>query len=191
VTALALIQTTEALRARLNDVLGVGSVHVGAPLKGERQNRTVSLYLYNIQPNRDLRNVDRHTPAPPGAPPGGLLPIVDALPVDLRYLISVFRENPLAEEPTELARLGLIMRALHAEPTLSGSALPGQTVRLTPEPYAINELKEIWGLFPDEPYRTSVVYLATPVFIELDALSGPVVLERKLDAGVQTLGEAA
>ena len=145
------------------------------------------MFLFHIEPNRELRNAERLRTPPPGAPPDQSAVELDALPLDLRYLISVFRTagGGAAGDPNELAALGQVIQRLHAEPTLTGAILPGQEVRVTPEPYPMEELSRVWGLFPADPYRTSVVYLATPVFIEAGPLVvGPPVQSRRLDPGL-------
>ena len=69
----------------------------------------------------------------------------------------------------------------------SMTAVPGQTVRLTPEPYPMEEMSRVWGLFPTTPYQTSIVYLATPVIITFPTPPpGPPVTARKLRGGVLT-----
>ena len=94
-------------------------------------------------------------------------------------------------EPGELTSLGQIIRVLHTAPILTGSALPGQDVRLSPESYSPEDLSRVWSMFPEEPFRTSVVYLASPVFIEAgDAALYPPVQSRRMDGGL-TQGEAA
>ena len=176
----AIFNTTEALKLRLQDAVGA-PVYVGPPIKDDVGELRASLFLFNVVPNRDLRNVERVVPPPGGSAPGAAGARVDALPVDLRFLISVFR---MGNDHNELTTLGKIMLALHREPNLSGSILEGQTVRLTPEPYTIDDMNRIWGMFPEDFYRTSVVYLASPVFIEAALALGPPVMSRTLRHGV-------
>ena len=46
-------------------------------------------------------------------------------------------------------------------------------------------MHRIWGLFPEEPFRTSIVYLATPVYVEIgQAALYPPVQSRQVDGGV-------
>ena len=89
--------------------------------------------------------------------------------------------TPGGLDPAELKTLGAIMLALHLDPVLQVDPSPSQgqqTVRGTLEPCSIEELNRIWSMFPDDDYRTSVVYLASPVFLE-DALAlGPPVCYR-------------
>jgi hypothetical protein len=149
--------------------------------------RRVALFLFHIEPNRELRNTERLTSPPLDAPPDGPLLPLDALPLDLRYLISVFRraDGGGIADPNELTTLGQVIQVLHGAPTLGGALLPGQEVRLTPEPYPMEEMSRVWGLFPQTSYRTSIVYLATPVFVEADPLlRGTAVEQRRLDAGL-------
>ena len=176
----AIFNTTEALRLRLEQAIAA-PVYVGPPIKEDVKELRASLFLFNVVPNRDLRNVDRVVPPSGGSAPGAAGARVDALPVDLRFLISVFR---MGNDPNELTTLGQIMLALHREPTLSGSTLQGQTVRLTPEPYTSDDMNRIWGMFPQDFYRTSVAYLAAPVFIEAPLALGPPVLSRALKQGI-------
>ena len=58
------------------------------------------------------------------------------------------------------------MQALQAEPELTGAAVDHETVRVTLEPLTTEEASRIWALFPTANYRTSIAYLATPVWID-------------------------
>jgi hypothetical protein len=42
----------------------------------------------------------------------------------------------------------------------------GETVRLTLDPISNEEMGRVWTLFPTENYRTSVIYIASPVWID-------------------------
>jgi hypothetical protein len=182
----AITQTTEALKNLIEQAIGPGKVHIGAPMKDERKSKEVSLFLFHIEPNAELRN-ERRFEAPAAIEPAQRpVMLLDALPLDLRYLITVFRGGDISTaDPTELTTLGQIIQVLHAQSTLSGSELPNQVVRLTPEPYPMEEMSRIWGLFPNETYRTSMVYLATPVFVEAGNIgAGPPVLRRKQKSGI-------
>jgi hypothetical protein len=58
------------------------------------------------------------------------------------------------------------MQALQADPELTGAAVSQDVVRVTLEPLTTEEASRIWALFPTANYRTSVAYLATPVWID-------------------------
>ena len=168
-TATAILQVTEALRDRLGAAVGVGQVYVGPPVAEDVGDRTLALFLFHVVPNQDCRN-EVHYITRPGDPTG---PLVDAnaIPLDLRYLISVFRSagagNGGVADPDELLTLGRAVRALHEQPVIDRSLVPDQLVRITPEPYPMEEMSRVWGLFPQTSYRTSMVYLVSPVFVSL------------------------
>lgn len=185
-TERAIEETTQALQSLLEQAIAPRSVHVGAPIKDERNNKDVSLFLFHIEPNGELRNEERFDAPAAGGIVTRPAEQLKALPLNLRYLITVFRAGNIATADfNELITLGQIIQALHAQPTLSGSQLTNQVVRLTPEPYPMEEMSRIWGLFPNEVYRTSMVYLATPVYVDVaDRREAPPVLSRKSKTGI-------
>ncbi|MET1133296.1 MAG: DUF4255 domain-containing protein [Aeromicrobium sp.] len=183
----AIADLTSAIRNRIEDAVGQSTVHIGPPVSADlTAGESITLFLFHLEPNRDLRNVE-HLVDPPGGGPDDLLVPSNALPLDLRYVISVFRRPSNAVDPVELRLLGQLVQALAAQPTYTDPVLPGQSVRLTPEPYPMEEMSRVWGLFPTTPYQSSIVYLAAPVLITYatPAAAAPVV-ERRLDGGVLT-----
>ncbi len=183
----AIFSTTREFHARIAAVVGgLSQVHIGAPIKNEIGTAHVSLFMFHIDVNSSLRNELRHETPPPNAPAGAVARNVDALPLDLRFLITVFRDpDASVQTPNELDRLGRIIQALHVQPTLSGPSMHGQMVRVSPEPYPMEELSRVWGLFGQDVYRSSMVYLATPVFIDaqLSAIGAPII-ERRQTTGI-------
>jgi hypothetical protein len=180
VSAAAIADVTAALAARLATGIG-GPVYVGPPNVTDVGARKLCLFLFHVVPNQTLRN-ERYYAARPGDLTGPLAE-ANALPLDLRYLVSVFRSAGAGgggvSDPDELLTLGLAVRALHDHPVIDEAQVPGQTVRITPEPYPMEELSRVWGLFPETSYRTSMVYLASPVSVALDPPpAGPPVRQR-------------
>lgn len=176
----AIVRVTAALQARLATAIG-GPVYVGPPNAEDVASRTLCLFLFHVVPNQALRN-DPYYVARPGDTTGPLVE-ADALPLDLRYLVSVFRSAGAGTgglgDPDELLTLGRAVRALHDQPVIDDAHVPGQVVRITPEPYPMEELSRVWGLFPQTSYRTSMVYLVSPVSVALDPPpAGPAVRER-------------
>lgn len=185
----AIFDVAEALQARLAQVVGgLNQVHIGPPLRNEIGQSKASLFLFHLQVNAELRNELRHTVPPQLGPATEPAVLQDTLPLDLRFLISVFRTpDASATPPNELTTLGQIIQVLQAQPTLAGESLGGQVVRMTPEPYPMEELSRVWGLFPQDVYRTSVVYLASPVFIDARfEPAGPPVQNREQRSGLST-----
>jgi hypothetical protein len=182
----AIFDLTEALRARIEGAVGQQTVYVGPPVATDVDTRSVALFLFHIEPNRELRNTPHLAADTNGGPQDVLMPR-DALPLDLRYMISVFRRPAGGLDPNELSTLGLVIQVLADEPTFGDAVLAGQNVRVTPEPYPMEEISRVWGLFPTTSYRTSVVYLASPLFITSPPTpGGPPVTERELRSGLST-----
>lgn len=180
VTVDAIALVAAELRARLATAIG-GPVHVGPPVVEDVGTGTLSLFLFHVVPNQALRN-ERHLVSRSSDPAGPLVE-ADALALDLRFLLSVFRSAGTGgggmADPDELVTLGKAIRALHDQPFIDGGQVPDQRARITPEPYPVEELSKVWGLFPETSYRTSVVYLVSPVSVSLDPLRiGPAVLQR-------------
>lgn len=177
-TADAIQLTTEAFKGLLETALQEESidppdVFIGPPSDQLASAASASLFLYHLVPNADLRN--EPDLAALRAPPDDPTAANDPIPFDLRYLITAFRPASADSDssPIELLILGAIIRAVHATPVLTGARLPDQTVRLTPDPISMEEISRVWGLFPETSYRTSIVYLATPVFVDTALIAGP------------------
>ena len=162
----ALLRVTEMLRDRLQAVLSgasvPGTVFVGPLDDVDSSGAPLILFLYRIVPNASLRNRERRVPSVN-------VPQVDvfqnSLPLDLYYLVTV-GTTPGSSEETLLRALGLAMQALQLNPELTGPGINHETVRVTLEPLTTEEASRIWALFPTANYRTSVAYLASPVWID-------------------------
>lgn len=184
-TADGILRVTEALRDRLKLALlasGVpGTVFVGPLDDADASGAALILFLYRIVPNASLRNGE-HRVTSAGVPP--VIVYRNSLPLDLYYLVTV-GTTPGASEEILLRALGSVIQALQAEPDLTGASVSHETVRVSLEPLGTEDSSRIWALFPTANYRTSVAYLATPVWIDplMPALEGPPVVEEQLFAG--------
>ncbi|MDX6443408.1 MAG: hypothetical protein QOH71_482 [Blastocatellia bacterium] len=183
----AILRVTELLRKRLEAALvssGMpGTVFVGPLDDAEASGAALVLFLYRIVANANLRNREHR-------PPSSVVPPIvhqNSLPLDLYYLITVGTTSEATEE-TPLRWLGYAIQAIQAVPDLVGPDVGQETVHVTLEPLSTEEASRIWALFPTANYRTSVAYLATPVWIDppdLPIVAGPVVDDRLL-AGSKT-----
>jgi hypothetical protein len=99
------------------------------------------------------------------APPPPQVVYRNALALDLYFLLTVGTRPGLSEEPL-LRVLGYAMQELQRDPELTGPLLGYETVHLSLEPLSTEETSRVWQLFPTANYRTSVAYLATPVWID-------------------------
>lgn len=176
-----ILHVTEALRDRLQVALtssGIpGNVFVGPLDDADASGAPLILFLYRVVPNPSLRNREHRVAAP--TPPPPTVVFRNSLPLDLYYLVTV-GTTPGASEETLLRALGFAMQELQGNSDLTGAALAHETVRVTLEPLTTEEASRIWALFPNANYRTSIAYLATPVWIDPaqpEAVAGPVVEE--------------
>lgn len=159
----AAIQTvTKALKDRLAAAIGE-VVYVGPLDDPDASGAKAVLFLYRVAVNADLRSREHVVASPvPNDPP-----IVHerSLPLDLHYLFTA-GTSQTGGELDALRVLGLAMRALNDSPYLEGVPVRSETVRVSIDPIGSEEMSRIWTLFPTANYRTSVVYLATPVWID-------------------------
>jgi hypothetical protein len=165
VSADAILNVTLALRKRLEIALTKstvpGTVFVGPLDDPDASNAALILFLYRIVPNASLRNREHSvvTSTPP--------PVIyrNALPLDLYFLVTV-GTKPGSSEETLLKALGFAMQEMQGDPELTGPAVKHQAVHVSLEPLSTEEASRIWALFPTANYRTSIAYLATPVWID-------------------------
>jgi hypothetical protein len=168
---------SQALRDFLQSALAAqgipGPVYVGPLDDTDAAGASVVLFLYRIVANADLRNAEHRLPgATPTDPP---VVIEGALPLDLYYLLTGWTapSGQGGGELDSLRVLGCAMQALNDSANLTGLPVQGETVRLSLEPVASEEMSRIWTLFPTANYRTSVVYLASPVWVDPAAPAAP------------------
>jgi hypothetical protein len=166
---------TSAIRDVLAAALSVptGDIYVGPLNDPQAAGRRASLFLHRVSVNAELRNCTHYVTTADGSA------IVHdrSLPLDLRYLLTAGDEES-GGELSALGTLGLAMQALDGEPNLVGVPVQGEVVRITVEPMTSEDMSRIWSLFPSANYRTSVCYLASPVWIDpkVAATAGPPVV---------------
>ena len=178
----AIKRVTDALKARLEIALSrstvPGTVFVGPLDDADSSGAALILFLYRIVPNPSLRN--REHVVPNTTPPP--VTFKNSLPLDLYYLVTV-GTTPGSSEETLLTALGFAMQELQNDPELIGPVVQHQTVHISLEPLTTEESSRIWALFPTANYRTSVAYLATPVWIDpplTPTVAAPVVQDQLL-----------
>jgi len=163
---------SQALRDRLSAAFraqGIpGDIYVGPLDDRDAEGAAAVLFLYRVAVTADLRN-SAHISQPPGGNPPTIV-YDTALPLDLYYLLTA-RTSQSGRELDALRVLGFAMQALNDAPDLVGLPVQGDTVRLSLDPISSEEMSRIWTLFPTTNYRTSVVYLVSPVWI--DPAAGP------------------
>jgi hypothetical protein len=147
-----------------------GGVYVGPLDDPDATDAAAVLFLYRLVANADLRNAEHRVAAVDPQQPS----IVHrgALPLDLYYLFTA-GTSQTGGELQSLRALGCAMQRLNDQPHLVGIGVGGDAVRVSLEPVGSEEMSRIWTLFPTANFRTSVVYLASPVWID-PAIARPV-----------------
>jgi hypothetical protein len=179
----AIFNVTAALTARLQSALAAagipGTVFVGPLDDPDSAGAPLILFLYRMIPNASLRNRE-HRVLDSSTPPQ-IVVHRDSLPLDLYYMITVGTRPGASEEPL-LRALGYAIRELQSAPDLTGAAVDQETVHVSLEPLSTDEVSRVWNLFPAANYRTSIAYLASPVWIDpaLPPLLGPPVVQDSL-----------
>jgi hypothetical protein len=190
-----ILRVTKALGDRLTQALDdanmPGKVFIGPLDDPDASGAALVLFLYRIIPSASLRNREHRVPS--STPPPAVNVFRNALPLDLYYLVTVGTTQGPSEE-TPLHWLGVAIQAIQAEPDVTGPAVNHEAVHVTVEPLTTDEASRIWALFPNANYRTSVAYLATPVWIDPllpEPVAGAVVEDRLFDGQkVGKTGEA-
>lgn len=164
----AFSNVTRALRERIENSLpnaGVGQtrVHVGPLDDQDAKNARLVLFLYRASVNADLRNAGHRIVSP--NPKDPIVVFEKAIPFDLHFLLSASPSNA-GDDLDGLRDLGVAIQALNDVPDLLGGLLVSDVVHLSFEAMSTEEMGRIWALFPAVNYRTSVVLLATPVWVD-------------------------
>jgi hypothetical protein len=143
-----------------------------SPLEAEKKGIRLTLFLYLVVPNGELRNA---LSARPTLSEGQRPPLI----LNLYYLLTALPPTSVPDSTDRTLEahrlLGAAMQVFHDHAVMSGSLLLGQldpatVLRITPEPMTLEDPARISsGLF-DGAYRTSVVYQVTPV--QIDASPG-------------------
>lgn len=177
---------SQIIRAAItNDVTGA-TVTVARPHSsgntGPAEAPTVNLYLFQVMPNKSLRNAEL-----PNRSSSGNLVQRSQLALDLNYLITFYGDE---SELIPQRLLGSVMRTLNSRavlsrdliqntvaspsfPYLSGSDLADaiESVKFSPMPFSLEELSKLWSVFLQTPYTLSVAFQGTVVLI--DGLESP------------------
>ncbi len=166
---MALDLVTTAILERLKAALaaqssaGAASFNVALAAPDGNSAADLLLFLYQLSPDPDLRNAERHRPHPaPGDAPRRFEP---AVPLELRFLVTLGAAEGSAGS-AGLARLASAIRAIESGSPLVVPQAFQAAIWLSLLPMTSDELSRIWGLFPNENCRTSFAFRAAPVWID-------------------------
>lgn len=167
--SMALSKVSSAIQRRLKEALEVATlpnnVYVGALDDEDAADADLVLFLFRMFPVADLRNSEHRVPGP--SPDAPVKVVEGALALSLSYLLTAPTHGAGAQaDMRALNVLGCAIQTLNDDPELAGTEVDGETVRISLDPVTNEEMSRIWTLFPAANFRTSVVYLATPVWID-------------------------
>lgn len=143
----------------------------------------LTLFLYKVTENPDLKNADRLVVA---RPDGRVTERRAPMSLDAHYLLTAHAGEPPDHLEAHRA-LSRAMRVFYDNGILQGSLLraddpsTGLTeesiLRVTLNPITMEDMTRIWSVFPDTPYEISVSYLVTPIAIDSsrEGIGAPVV----------------
>jgi hypothetical protein len=184
---------SEALRnficARVPDVSTEASIMFDSPAAYDGANEDrVSLYLYQIELNPELRNAPETLSIEQGS--RGAIAYPAPLAVDLMYMLVAYGKSSEQEQVIAanivglLDRCGCIPAEFVTSPTLTNSG--NSQLWVVPQPATIHTLRDLWAGFPNKAYHLTKLYTISPV--RLPAVGGrpvDVVLGVEVDAGVK------
>ena len=183
---LAIATVTAALKVALENALAADTsgmshdVIIGRPDDIENNGNAagVNIYLYQVTPNTAWRNADLPTRDAAGA-----LVQRPRIALDLHYLLTFYGSEANLEDQR---LMGLVVAALHERPVLTRSMLEEaiadtdfnaflgdsdlaneiEQVKLSQLSFNLEELSKLWSVFFQIPYRLSLPYVASLVFID-------------------------
>ena len=183
------LSLVELLRDRLGVLdldLGTGEERIvlGSPRDvADGDPVVLTVFLYRVEENPQMRNADRREVQPTVGPPDPATLGEAPLALDLYYLLTAFSaETATGSESLETASqhrvLGRALQVLRDNTVLRGADLQGSlgeedVVRISVYPESAEDVLSIWSTFPERPYRPSVSFLVSPVEIESE-LAAPV-----------------
>jgi len=171
-TAIADVGETlvELLRGNMQGLIPADSIALVSPGEIEgKDNIRLSLFLYQVNENLHLKNLEMENMGPSKlkAPP---------LTLDIYYMLTSY-PSPGIQDRTERTQeehsiLGRAVQILHDNPVLTGSVLKGSLSAHDTELHVIgtsmslDDMSKIWSTFKEKSFRPSVCYQVTPVKIE-------------------------
>lgn len=160
------------------------NVTILAPDEGGGDRR-VNLFLYKVQENPFLRNLDWQVK--PGSPDRLVPP---PLSLNLFYLMTPYAQNdPQTGNTTAHEILGEAMRVLYENPIIPPDYLvigltdAREQVRIVPNTLDLEELSHVWNTFT-QPFRLSVLYQASVVQLDMLSESEQIMAKRVRTIGV-------
>lgn len=164
------------------DELPSNSAVIDSPHSLQQSSNTSStIFLYKIEENPFLKNRTRVKQSNDklGYPPKAL---------DLHYLFTPFASTREKEQII----LSKIIRLFHDSPVLRGSNISdslkedgNSELKVLQEELTLEQMNQLWSLFTNTPYRLSISFLVTPVYVPSNRIEEVRrIVTKRMDKGV-------
>ncbi len=158
-----------------------------AAYDGTGENR-LSLYLYQIEINPELRNAPPTLSADRSGPDVASLALTPApLAVDLLYMLTVYGKSPDYEQMIAGSVVGLLDRCGRIPADFITQPLRdsgNSKLAVVPQPATIHMLRDLWAGFPNKPYHLTKLYTVSPVRLPAPTQLVDVVLTANVGATI-------
>ncbi len=148
------------LKTNIADLYDDSFISFGSPSEIDTATIKLSMCLYYLNHSPSMRNSEREAIGSSNEfyyPPAYL---------DLYYLMTPYGKD----RESELLLLGRIFQLFHEHSVLSGSDLKGnlaacgnEEIRVSYNNLTIQDIKQLWEVFPGKPAKVSLSYLVSPV----------------------------
>jgi hypothetical protein len=166
------------LKAHVPELNDDSYISFGSPSDIDSSTMRLSMCLYYMSHSPSMRNSEREEIGGTDEfryPPAYL---------DLYYLLTPYAKD----RETEQLILGRIFQLFHEHPVLAGSDLAGNLaacgndkIRISYNNLTIQDIKQLWEVFPGKPAKVSLSYLVSPVRLPAErTITIPKVMAREL-----------
>jgi len=167
------------IKANVPELNDDSYISFGSPSDIDSTNINLSMCLYYLTESPSMRNSEKEALAGTEQfynPPAYL---------DLFYLMTPYAKD----RDTELLILGKLFELFHEHAVLSGDDLKGnlaacgnEKIRISYNNLSLQDIKQLWEVFPGKPAKLSLSYLVSPVRIPSEKIfTIPRVLEKDLN----------
>jgi len=177
------ISLKDLIKANVPEIYDDSFITLGSPSDVDSSNIKLSMCLYYLTESPSMRNSEKE--AVDGTnefrfPPAYL---------DLYYLMTPYAKD----RETELLILGKIFQLFHEHSLLKDEDLRGnlvscgnEEIRISYNNLSLQDIKQLWEVFPGKPAKLSLSYLVSPVKLPAEkTITIPRVIER--DFGVHQI----
>lgn len=166
------------IKANVPELNDDSYITFGSPSDIDSATMNLSLCLYYLTESPSMRNSEKD-------PVIGTNQFYDPPSyLDLFYLITPYAKD----RDTEMLILGRLFQLFHEHAVLSGDDLKGnlaacgnENIRISYNNLSLQDIKQLWEVFPGKPAKLSLSYLISPVRLPAEKIiTIPRVLERDL-----------